>query len=290
MKSPWRRAAGVEARQSEDVLMNVSLSTSTRCTVCDRDTAGPDPFFYVWRGRRFGIYRCTECTHQFVHPSVTPEDQALIYSDQYFSKEGDWGGASGWFQASYVEAEPRLRKEAQEILPMLPPPPGKLLDIGCAGGTFLDEARRRGFAVSGIELNPSMAQHARDTYQLNVLTSAIEDVPENMWSGVFDVITILDCLEHLPQPLAALTRVGRWLRPGGSLLIRGPLTNNPIARLKEGLRRTLRITKQLPGYPLDANMFNKRSLAALLSASGFETPVWIGETPLFSNLLARRKH
>ena len=97
--------------------MNVSLSTSTRCTVCDRDTAGPDPFFYVWRGRRFGIHRRTECTHQFVHPSVTPEDQALIYGDQYFSKEGDWGGASGWFQASYVEAEPRLRKEAEEILP-----------------------------------------------------------------------------------------------------------------------------------------------------------------------------
>lgn len=263
------------------------MSVSVRCTVCEQDTARPDPFFYLWRGRRYGIYRCTQCTHQFVHPSVTPEDQALIYGDQYFSKEGDW--VCGIFQAGYVEAEPQLRKEAQKIVAMLPPPPGNLLDIGCAGGTFLDEARRRGFAVAGIELNPSMAQHARDTYQVDVLTSSIEDVPENKWSGAFDVITILDCLEHVPQPLAALTRVGRWLRPGGSVFIRGPLSNSPIARFKEGLRRSLGLTKQLPGYPLDANMFNKRSLAALLTASGFESPVWIGETTNFSNLLARKE-
>ena len=85
-----------------------------------------------------------------------------------------------------------------------------------------------------------------------------------------------------------MRKVAHWLRPGGSVFIRGPLSNNPIARLKEGIRRAVRLTKQLPGYPLDANMFNKRSLSALLMTSGFDRPAWIDETTSFSNLLARR--
>ena len=256
------------------------------CTVCAQRATKPDPFFYEWRGHHFGVYRCRECTHQFVYPQVSPEEQALIYDDHYFAKEGDW--VCGLFSGGYVESEAALRAEAHEILAMLPPPPGRLLDIGCAGGTFLDEARKAGFDVAGIELNPTMAQYARTTYQLEVMNRRIEDVPEDAWAGAFEIVTLLDCLEHMPQPLATMKKVARWLRPGGSVFIRGPLSNNPVARLKEGIRRTVRLTKQLPGYPLDANMFNKRSLSALLMTSGFDGPAWIGETSSFSNLLARR--
>jgi len=221
-----------------------------------------------------------------VHPSVTPDDQALIYSDQYFSQEGDW--VCGIFQASYTQAGPQLVEEAHEILDMLPFSSGKLLDIGCAGGVFLNEARSRGFDVTGIELNASMAAYARDTYHVEVLTSRIEDIPSNQWSPAFDVVTLLDCLEHVPQPLAAMKKIPHWLRPGGVVFIRGPLSNSSLARIKEGLRRVLRARKRLPGYPLDANTFNKRSMEALLDLTGFDSLVWIRATPSFSNLLAKK--
>lgn len=258
----------------------------TRCTACDSINARPDPYFYLWGDRRFDLYRCPRCTHQFVHPPVTAEDQATIYGDDYFSKDGDW--VCGLLNAGYAEAEPQLREEAREVLAMLPDPPGRLLDIGCAGGTFLDEARTHGFDVSGIELNPAMAQAARDTYGLEVRNDRIEDVPKGEWTSRFDIVTLLDVLEHLPDPRTAIRRVAHWTRPGGSLLIRGPLSNSRFARVKEGVRRALRLTKRLPGYPLDANMFNKRSLGSLLNESGFEVTAWIGETPTFSNVLARR--
>jgi SAM-dependent methyltransferase len=237
-------------------------------------------------GRRFWIYRCAGCTHQFVHPPVTREDQAHIYSDDYFSKDGDW--VCGIFGTDYARAEPQLRAEAREILAMLPSPPGKLLDIGCAGGTFLDEARKYGFEVSGIELNSSMAEYARSKYQLEVRISRIEDVPPDEWSGAFDVVTLLDVLEHLPEPFVTLKKIARWVRPEGHLFVRGPLSNSRIARVKEQIRRTCGLTKRLPGYPLDANMFNKRSLTFLVRRCSFETIAWIGETSSFSNLLARR--
>lgn len=169
---------------------------------------------------------------------------------------------------------------------MLPLSSGRLLDIGCAGGVFLDEARNRGFDVFGIELNSSIAAYARSTYHVEVLATRLEDVGANQWSHHFDVVTLLDCLEHVPQPLAAMKKIAQWLRPGGFVFIRGPLSNSPVARIKEGLRRTLRVRKRLPGYPLDANAFNKRSLETLLERSCFQSAVWIGETPSFANLLA----
>lgn len=262
-------------------------SPFARCTACDQKLARPDPFFYIWRGRRFSIYRCAKCTHQFVQPSITPDEQLLMYGDQYFSKEGDW--VCGIFQASYVDAQRQLRAEAREILSLLPAPPGRLLDIGCAGGVFLDEARRRGFEVAGIELNASMAQYARDTYGVEVRTGRIEDVPDHQWSGAFSVVTLLDCLEHVPEPLAAMRKVGQWVRPGGCVFVRGPLSNSLVSHLKEAARRLVWLQKQLPGYPLDANIFTKRSLGTLLALSGFGRPSWIREGAGFSNLLARRE-
>lgn len=267
--------------------IEVKVTLGPVCTSCEQATATRDPFFYDWRERRFWMYRCALCTHQFVHPAVTAEEQTLMYSDQYFSKEGDW--ACGVFRAGYIEAEPRLRDEATQILAMLPVSSGKLLDIGCAGGVFLDEARKRGFNVVGIELNPSMAGYARRSYQVEVLAVRIEDVTESRWAETFDVVTLLDCLEHLPYPLGTMKKIAQWIRPGGFVFIRGPLSNSRTAHLKEQLRRALRVSKRLPGYPLDANCFNKRSLGRLLSASGFEITSWIGETASFSNLLAWKK-
>lgn len=257
-----------------------------RCSVCERERVRREPFFYDWRGRRFRIWRCTQCTHQFVHPPVTFQDQALIYSDHYFSKEGDW--VCGIFPAGYTDAQSQLKQEAHEILAMLPMSSGRLLDIGCAGGVFLNEARTSGFDVCGIELNASMAAHASKTYHLDVLNSRIEDVALKRWFHHFDVITLLDCLEHVPEPRQAMRKIAAWLRPGGFVFIRGPLSNSRVARIKEGLRRALRIGKRLPGYPLDASTFNKRSLQTLLELSGFQPVVWVVVTSSFATVLARR--
>ena len=255
------------------------------CTVCGH-RAKPDPFFYLWKDRRFTVYRCADCTHQFVYPQVRPQDQSEIYSDGYFAKDGDW--ICGLITAGYVEAEHQLRTEARQVLAMLPAPRGQLLDVGCAGGVFLDEARTGGFAVAGIELNSSMATHARETYGLNVRNSRIEGISPDEWRSQFDVVTLMDCLEHIPEPRQALFKIAHWLKPGGSVFIRGPLSNSFITRLKESIRRTLRISKQLPGYPLDANMFNRRSLERLLADTGFADPLWINARKDFANLLAQR--
>ncbi len=254
------------------------------CTACGHPSTKPDPFFYDWRDRRWWIHRCPSCTHQFVFPSVGPAEQAAIYADAYFQADGDW--VCGLLGASYEDAEEELRREAGEVLAMLPTH-GRLLDIGCAGGVFLDCARARGFAVAGIEINATMAERARSNYGLEVLTARIEDVPEGRWDHVFDIVTMLDVLEHVPNPLDTMRKVARWVKPGGTVFIRGPLSNSRAARLKEAIRRTLGVPKRLPGYPLDANMFNRRSLDAMLRAAGIHPSRW-DATHNFANLVARK--
>jgi 2-polyprenyl-3-methyl-5-hydroxy-6-metoxy-1,4-benzoquinol methylase len=265
--------------------MTATLAGPPSCTVCGA-AARRDPYYYEWQGTRYQLLRCPTCTHSFVHPPIAPADQETIYADHYFTQNGDW--SCGVWQLDYKGADAKLRDEARSILEMLPRPPGRLLDVGCAGGIFLDEARLRGFTVTGIELNASMARHARINYELDVLNARIEDVAVWTWHQQFDVIVLLDCLEHIPAPGAAILKAAHWLAPDGRLFIRGPLNNRRLDWLKATMRRSLGLTKHLPGYPLDANSFTKRSLSVLTGQHGLTVTHWINERPGFANLLCHR--
>lgn len=271
---------------NEPFMTRPDAEGEARCTACGSPDTSRDPFYYEWRDRRFWIHRCDLCSHQFVFPSITAEEQADIYDDSYFERGGDW--VAGVFDASYQDAEADLREEADEILGLLGEKSGRLLDVGCAGGVFLDVARSVGFEVQGLEINTTMAEYARERFGLDVVNSPIENVPADQWQQAFDVCTMLDCLEHIPDPLDAVSKVGQWVRPGGKLLIRGPLSNSGLARAKEALRRLAGLNKQLPGYPLDANMFNMRSMEAMLSEAGFGDVRWWA-TKDFANLVATKR-
>jgi 2-polyprenyl-3-methyl-5-hydroxy-6-metoxy-1,4-benzoquinol methylase len=194
----------------------------------------------------------------------------------------------GVWPLGYVQAESNVRKEAAEVLDILRKRRGRLLEIGCAGGFFLDEARKRGFDVVGVELNATMANHARDTLGLSVIQGRIEDIDSDPLRQSFDVIVLMDVLEHIPDPRALFHKIADWLVPNADLLIRGPLHNNPIAEAKEWIRRLIGIQKELPGYPLDVNGFTKKSLTRLLGEYGFGDFAWVNEARDFANLIARR--
>jgi hypothetical protein len=85
-----------------------------------------------------------------------------------------------------------------------------------------------------------------------------------------------------------MRKVAHWLTPGGFVLVRGPLSNSLTARVKESLRRVVGLRKHLPGYPLDANMFNPRSLCSLMEAAGLEPREWPVLTRDFGMLLATK--
>ena len=143
-----------------------------------------------------------------------------------------------------------------------------------------------GFTPEGLEINPQMADRAR-RLGFRVMQGRIEDIDRAPGEPRFDAVTLCDVLEHIPTPLSTLRKLRSWMVSGGTLLIRGPLNNDPMTWVKESARRLVGATKQLRGYPLDANVFNPKSLSIMLSQAGFMVPEWRGQTKGFGNAISR---
>jgi len=97
---------------------------------------------------------------------------------------------------------------------------GKILDVGCGVGTFLNLAKSSGWEVTGIELSKDACEYAKSKLGLEILNSSIEEAHFDKSS--FDVVTLWNVLDHLRDPLSMLKEANRILRPGGFLIIRVP--------------------------------------------------------------------
>jgi SAM-dependent methyltransferase len=146
------------------------------------------------------------------------------YTGDYFSG----GHADGY--ADYRGAEPVLRREFAHTVGFIRKyqPGGRLLDVGCAYGFFLQEARRY-FDVAGIEIAEDAADYAR-RQGLRVLTG-VADADNLAQLGMMDVIVLLDVIEHLPSPQETLALCARFLNPGGIIVITTGDFASPYARL-----------------------------------------------------------
>jgi 2-polyprenyl-3-methyl-5-hydroxy-6-metoxy-1,4-benzoquinol methylase len=104
---------------------------------------------------------------------------------------------------------------------------GRLLDVGCAYGWFGEVARERGWDVAGVEAAEEPASAARNA-GLDVVTGTLENVayPE----ARFDVVTLWDVLEHVPDIDGFLNEVRRVLKPGGLLALQSPNIRSVMAR------------------------------------------------------------
>lgn len=99
---------------------------------------------------------------------------------------------------------------------------GKLLDIGCATGTFLDVMKALGWETHGVELNPTAAAAAEAKgHQIKVGPADVEHHPP----ASFDVIYLWHALEHTHSPARTLAAIKRQLKPGGSLVMAVPNFN-----------------------------------------------------------------
>jgi 2-polyprenyl-3-methyl-5-hydroxy-6-metoxy-1,4-benzoquinol methylase len=104
----------------------------------------------------------------------------------------------------------------------------RLLDVGCAAGFLLDELRRRGWEVCGVELSADLCHYARSQLGLDVFCGELRDSP---WPPAsFDVVTVIGTIEHVLDPDGLVAATCRLLVPGGLLVILTENLENPIAR------------------------------------------------------------
>lgn len=100
------------------------------------------------------------------------------------------------------------------------PQHGTLLDVGCGGGELVYLAGLRGLRAWGIEPNEGFAGFALTTLEIPVECQFFEDI--DLGDRELDGIALFHVLEHLEDPLRALTQLARGLRPGGKLFVEVP--------------------------------------------------------------------
>lgn len=114
-----------------------------------------------------------------------------------------------WYLAKYRLVIERIR-----------PRPGiKLADLGCGTGGFLLKLKEAGVDGVGVEKSPQAVAQAQ-TRGLTVSEGSVESPP--LKEGFFDVVTLLDVLEHLPDDAAGLLSARRLLTPNGKLIVTVP--------------------------------------------------------------------
>lgn len=146
----------------------------------------------------------------------------------------------------------------EEIMPM----PGRLLDVGCGYGFFLEEMVQRGWQAEGIEISATGLNYARNKLGLTVSDKLL---PRPDWQdNCYDVITLFYVIEHLQDPKSVLREARRLLRRDGLLLLRWPHTA-PIAALMRPWADRLKLY-QAPSHLFD---FSPMTIYKILDQSGF---------------------
>ena len=154
------------------------------------------------------IFKCKSCrvVYSTKHKNKLENNQDYyknVHLDEYFN---------------YYEAF--RKKQARVILDKLKKVRcgSYLLDIGCSFGWFLDEAETMGFNCHGIENSPLVMSYHHQKQTKQVIAKNFND----MVCKKFDVITLLNVLEHLEDPNQTLDLLKEKLKDDGYLVIAVP--------------------------------------------------------------------
>lgn len=208
----------------------------------------------------FDLARCHACGLIFVSNPPTDEQRAHLYSFE-----------SGYHAVLNVDAASKAFHEREAALNLrvlrCHVQSGRLLDIGCSTGIFLNAARASGWSGQGLEYSPDSSKIAREVHGLDVKTGELraDSYPPNS----FDVVTFWDVIEHLPDPLATLSLVGGIMAPGGLLVLKTPNADGLYPRLSLRLAHRLGFWghAEPPGH---LYQFNVATLTRLAQQAGFD--------------------
>jgi len=202
------------------------LLESVRCNLC-----GADDTVHVVEIDGFHIVKCRQCGLVYVNPRYRQRQLQEIYTEEYYDHDGINNGLEFFGYDNYVGDEENIKTTFAKRLNTIEryANKGRLLDVGCATGFFLDLARSNGWEVIGSEVSDFSARYARQTLGLDVRLGTLKQL--RFEDQAFDVVTMWDVIEHVPDPLGELCEVWRILRDGGVLSIITPDVGSLVARL-----------------------------------------------------------
>lgn len=185
--------------------------------MCPNGCSGEDSLVTIGHDRLHGIageftvVRCRQCGLERTNPRPTPETIGNYYPTEYapyhsrITTEQTQSKIKIWLRTF-------LGLETRQLPPVTP---GRMLEVGCASGSYMEQMQSMGWQVEGIEFAESAASVAR-AKGFKVQTSSLEEADNP--SKPYDVIAAWMVLEHLHEPVKALARMREWIQPNGYLV------------------------------------------------------------------------
>ncbi|KKL53303.1 hypothetical protein LCGC14_2276800 [marine sediment metagenome] len=227
-----------------------SNENSIHCPLCGKLAHGVK----LWVKNDVGdILRCMKCGLGFFDPLKLHEladlNPTLYNSKSYYKL----------LIRTHSDLISRYRTQVKEIYKMVGKK-GKLLDVGCSIGMFLNIASSYGFETYGFDINKINLNKAKQFFGIKPLPDNY--LNDNDFVNFFDIVTMWDVLEHLPNPVEYLSHLIMVLKPGGLLVVQCP--NMESYEFSKFGKNWNWLT---PGDHLQ--FFTPKTLTKVLSAGGF---------------------
>ncbi len=235
------------------------LLERVRCNLCGADDTTP-----VAEIDGFHIVRCRQCGLVYVNPRYREELLQEIYTEEYFDHDGIKNGLEFFGYDDYLADEENIKITFAKRLKTIEryARKGRLLDIGCATGFFLDLARSKGWEVVGSEVSSFSGHYARERLGLDVRLGTLKELRFD--PQTFDVVTMWDVIEHVVDPMGELREVRRILRDGGLLSLITPDVGSLVARILGSRWEEFRRVRE------HIYFFSRRTMTEMLRRADFE--------------------
>lgn len=185
-----------------------------------------------WCGsRRFTRFsehylKCSDCGTLVLEAMPRPEDLRVVNDDiDFYGKRYYEQHLQQCY--GYPDIYRRVRQDLPErclywlqTLLKYKLSPGQALELGCGHGGFVAMMSWAGFEAIGLEMSPWVVDFARKAFEVPIVLGPIEE--QDFEESSFDVIALMDVLEHFQDPVETMRRCVNLLKPDGILLIQTP--------------------------------------------------------------------
>lgn len=204
------------------------------------------------------MHECLDCGLMYLTPRPDAGEIEKYYPTDYVSYPLAIEDEKSWFRR--MDRRYWLYKRCKQINKRVKSP-GRILDIGCATGLFLNEMKQTGWEAFGIEISKYAANYAKERFNIPIYIGDLNQA--GYQSAFFDVVTMWDVLEHVSDPINVLSEIARIIKPGGLLLLSLPNLASWERRL---------FGKYWAGWdiPRHFHLFPGQTLNRYLSGQGFQ--------------------
>jgi SAM-dependent methyltransferase len=239
------------------------LVAAVACNLCATSFDAAEQRLLVKDGHP--IVRCPSCGLVSRETLPTAAEVDDLYGSDYFAAAHGELGHEGYLD--YVGDAEAHRANARRRLERLARfgSPGPLLDVGCAAGFFVDEARRAGWDARGIDVSAEMVDWGVRELGANLAVGTLAD---ERGSGTESCISMWDYVEHALDPRGDVERAYGLLRPGGLLALSTGDVGSALARVS--LERWHLLTPRHHNYYFSADTMHR-----LLRSCGYDV-VYLG--------------